>query len=195
MQRNTLFRPKMGVKMPNCTCNVRKTPKTHMKPYISRPVSIYGIRWNIYHMLFVKIWNSIATKYPFSAQNGGKMPNCTGNVRKTPKTHMKPYISRPVSIYGIRWNIYHDVVSKDLKLYCNEIPFLCPKWGSKCLIAPVMSENHLKHIWNLILAGLYQFMEVRWNIYHMLLVKIWNSIATKYTFSTQNVCQNAYLHL
>ena len=131
MPRNTLFGPKMWVKMPNCTGNVRKTPKTHMKPYISRLVSIYGIRWNIYHMLLVKIWNSIATKYPFWAQNGGiKMPNCTGNVRKTPKTHMKPYISRPVSIYGIRWNIYHMLLVKIWNSIASKYPF-GPKMGVK----------------------------------------------------------------
>ena len=123
---------KMGVKMPNCTGDVRKTTKTYKKSYINRPVSIYGIRWNIYHMLLVKILNSIATKYPFG-------------------------------------------------------PVKMSKWGSKCLIAPVMSEKHLKHIWNLILAGVYQFIGIRWNIYHMLLVKIWNSIATKYPFCAQTV--------
>ena len=74
-----------------CTCNDRKTPKTHMKPDISRLVSVYGIRWNIYHMLLVKLRNFIATKYPFMAQNGNQYDNC--NVRKTPKTHMNPYIS------------------------------------------------------------------------------------------------------
>ena len=101
------FWTKIGVKMHNRTGNVWKTPKTHMKPYINRLVSIYGIRWNIYHMLLVKLWNSIVTKYPFCPKIGVKMSDRTGNVRKTSKRHMKPYISRLVSIYGIRWNIYH----------------------------------------------------------------------------------------
>ena len=86
-----------------CTCNVRKTPKTDMNPYISWLVSIYGIRWNIYHMLLVKLRNFIATKYPFWAKMGVKITICTCNVRKTPKTHMKPYISRLVSIYRMEY--------------------------------------------------------------------------------------------
>ena len=125
MPRNTLFGPKMGFKMPNCTGDVRKTPKTHRKPYISRHVSIYRIRWNIYHMMLIKLRNSIATKYPFWAQNGVKMPICTCNVRKTPKTHTKPYISRPVSIYGIRWNIYHMLLVK----LRNSIATKYPLWA------------------------------------------------------------------
>ena len=44
-----------------------------MKPYISRLVSIYGIHWNIYHMLSSKAKKFIATKY----QN---------TPRKTPNT-------------------------------------------------------------------------------------------------------------
>ena len=79
------------------TGDVWKTTKTHMKPYINWPVSIHGVRWNIYHVLFVKILNSIATKYPFRPKMC-VMHNCTGNVREIPITHMKPYISRLVSI-------------------------------------------------------------------------------------------------
>ena len=131
MQRNTLFEPKMtvkmgvemGVKMPICTFNVGKTPKTHMKPYISRLVSIYGIRWNIYHMLLVKLRNSNATKYHLWAKMWVKMPNCTCNVGKTPKTHRKPYISRHVSIYRIRWNIYHMLLVKLRKTNATKYAF------------------------------------------------------------------------
>ena len=42
----TLLGPKIGVNMPIFRHNVRETPKTHMKPYLSRLVSIYGICWN-----------------------------------------------------------------------------------------------------------------------------------------------------
>ena len=89
--------------------------------------------------------------------------------------------------YGIRWNIYHILLVKIRKSYCDEIPFFGPKYGGqKCLIAPAMSEKHLKHKWKLILAGLYQFMEYCWNIYHMLFAKIRKLLlSTKYPFSAQ----------
>ena len=99
------FLAQNGVKMTICTSNVRRTPKTHMKPDISRLVSIYGIRWYICHMMLAQLRNSIATKYPFYTKMRVKMTICTSNVRRTPKTHMKPDISRLVSIYGIRWYI------------------------------------------------------------------------------------------
>ena len=107
LQRKTLFGPKIGVKITICTCHVRKTPNTHMKPDIRRLVSIYAIGWNIYHVMSVKFRNSIPTKYPFLSQNECQNDYLHCNVRKTPKTHMKPYISRLVSVYGIRWNIFH----------------------------------------------------------------------------------------
>ena len=130
-----------------------------MKPVISRLVSIYGIHWDIYQMLIVKLRNSMPRNTLFGRKMGVKITICTCNVRETPKTHMKPYISWFVSIYGIRWDIYHMLLVKLRKLYCQETSYLGQKWGSKLLFAPVMSEKQLKHIWNLILAGLYQFME------------------------------------
>ena len=58
---------------------------------------------------------------------------------------MKPYISRLVSIYGIRWNIYHMLLVKLRNFIATKYPFLGQKWGSKLQYAPVMSEKHLKH--------------------------------------------------
>ena len=103
---NILFGPKIGVKITICTCNVRETTKTHMKPYISWFVSIYGIHWDIYQMLIVKLKELLLPGNTlFGRKMGVKITICTRNVWKTTKTHMKPYISRLVSIYGIRWNI------------------------------------------------------------------------------------------
>ena len=82
-----------------------------MNPYLSKLVSIYGIRWNIYHMLQAKLRNFIAAKYPFCPKIGVKMTICTSHVRRTPKTHMKPDISRLISIYGIRWYICHMILA------------------------------------------------------------------------------------
>ena len=140
MPRNTLFWPKLRVNMTICTINVRITPKTHMNPYISRLVSNYGIRWNIYHMLLVKLKQFFATKNPFGPKIGVKITICTCHVRKTPNTHMKPDISRLVSIYGIGWNIYHVMSVK----FRNSIPtntLFCPKMSVKMTICTVMSKN------------------------------------------------------
>ena len=101
-----------------------------MNPYISRLVSIFGIRWNMYHVMSVMLRNFIATKFPFFTKMRVKMTICTSHVRGTPKTHMKPDISRLVSIYGIRWNIYHIAAGKANKIYWQVITFLCPKWVS-----------------------------------------------------------------
>ena len=117
------FGPKMGVKVSICTSNVRKTPKTHMKPDISRLVSIYGIHWNIYHILLVKLRKFYAHVISFLCPTMMvKMTICTSNVRKTPKTHMKPVISRLVSIYGIHWDIYHMLFVKlRNSMRCNSL--------------------------------------------------------------------------
>ena len=48
-----------------------------------------------------------------------KMPIFRHNVRETPK-HIRNLI---LALYQ------SHVDSKDLKFYCNEIPFLGPKWG------------------------------------------------------------------
>ena len=86
-----------------------------MNPYISRLVSIFGIFWNMYHVMSVILRNFMATKFPFFTKMGVKITICTRNVRKTPKTHMKPDISRLVSIYGIRWNISITLLLEKLR--------------------------------------------------------------------------------
>ena len=58
-----------------------------------------------------------------------------------------------------------------------------------------MSEKHLKHIGNLILAGMYQFIEYVGISITMMLVKLRNSYCHEIAFLVQNVGQNAYLHL
>ena len=83
-----------------------------MNPYINRLVSIYGIRWNIYHMFLVKLRNLLQRDTLFGRKMGVKVNICTSNIQKTSKTHMKSDISRLVSIYGIHWNIYHILFVK-----------------------------------------------------------------------------------
>ena len=83
-----------------------------MKPDINRLLSSDGIRWNIYHMFLVKLGNLLQRDTLFGPKMGVKVTICNSNVRKTPKTHMKPDISRLVSIYGIHWNIYHILLVK-----------------------------------------------------------------------------------
>ena len=120
------------------TCNDRTTPKTHMKPYISRLVSIYGTRWKIYHVLLVKLRRLYCHEIPFlGPKMGVKVTICTSNVRKTPKTHMKPDISRLVLIYRIHWNIYHMLLFVKLRnFYCPRNTLFVPlKWWSKWLLA------------------------------------------------------------
>ena len=59
---------------------------------------------------------------------------------------MKPYISRLVSIYGIRWNIYHMLLVKLRDFIAKKLrPFWAIDVWSKLQFAPVMSEKHLKH--------------------------------------------------
>ena len=60
---------------------------------------------------------------------------------------------------GVNLNLYHMLLVKLRNTIARKYPFLAQNGGSKWLFAPVMSEKHLKHIWNLILAGVYQFME------------------------------------
>ena len=128
MPRNTFFGPKMVcAKMVICACNVRETPKTHMKPCIRRLVSIYGISWNIYQMLLVKLRNFIATKYPFCRKIWIKMSSCTYNIRKTPKSK---YYQACINLWNSLEYLSH-VASKAKKPLCHEITFLGQKWGSK----------------------------------------------------------------
>ena len=168
-----------------------------MKPYISRLVSIYGIGWNIYHMLLVKIWNFIATKYTFWAKWpkwgskwGSKCLFAPGNVGKTPKTHMKPYISRLVSIYGIRWNIYDMLLVKLRNSNATKYPLWAKMWvkmpNCTCNVGKTPKTHRKPYI-----SRHVSIYRIRWNIYHMLLVKLRNSNATKYAFCTQNGDQTA----
>ena len=114
---------------------------------------------------------------------GVKITNCTGNLRKIPITHMKPYISRLVSIYGIRWNIHHMLLVKITKLLLpTEYPFCANDGGQNDYLHPVMSEKHLKHIWKPYISRLVSIYGIRWNIYHVMPLKLRNSIATKYPF-------------
>ena len=83
-----------------------------MKPDINRLVSSDGIRWNIYHVMPESLEILLLRNTPFWPKMCVKMTICTSNVRKTPKTHMKPDISRLVSICVIHWNIYHILLVK-----------------------------------------------------------------------------------
>ena len=67
-----------------------------MKPDINRLVSSDGIRWNIYHVMPESLEILLLRNTPFWPKMCVKMTICTSNVRKTPKTHMKPDISRLV---------------------------------------------------------------------------------------------------
>ena len=154
--------PNMGVKVTICTSNVRKTPKTHMKPYIKQAyINLWYTLEYLSHVSSKGYESLLPRNTLFVPKMRVKVTICTSNVRKTPKARYEIlYISWLVSIYGIRWNIYHMLLVKLKKLYCHEIPFLGPKMlVQQWLFATVMSEKHIKHIWNLILTGLYQFME------------------------------------
>ena len=108
MPRNTLFGQKMGVKIPNCTCNVLKnTQNTHETLYQHACFNLWSTLEYLSHAVRKAIWNFYCQRStPFRPKMCVKMPKCTGNVWKTPKTHKKPFINRLVSIYGIRRNIY-----------------------------------------------------------------------------------------
>ena len=141
----------MGVKITICTRNVWKTPKTHMKHLIL--AGLYQFMKYVVisiTLLLVKTYEtSIARKYPYLGQKwGSKLLFAPVMSEKHLKHIWNLYISRLISIYGIRWNIYHKLLVKVRNFYCQEIPFLCQRWGSKWLFEPVMSEKQLKHMWN-----------------------------------------------